>query len=80
MNTRIQESRRSFPRRALLAIAAAAAFTASFAMTVSAQSDPWCEYALRKCLDRYNGCLQIRDQAYCEPRYVACVLDSGCEG
>jgi hypothetical protein len=49
-------------------------------MTVSAQSDPWCEYALRKCLDRYNGCLQIRDQAYCEPRYVACVLDSGCEG
>ena len=56
------------------------AVAGTFAIAASAQSDPWCEYALRKCLDRYNSCLRIRDQAFCEPLYVACVQDSGCSG
>ncbi len=74
------DPRHSVRRRAPLIAVAAVAFAGTFAIAASAQSDPWCEYALRKCLDRYNSCLRIRDQAFCEPLYVACVQDSGCNG
>jgi len=80
MKRSASDPRHSVRRRALLAAAAAIAFAGTFAIAASAQSDPWCEYVLRKCLDRYNSCLQIRDQAFCEPLYVACVQDSGCSG
>lgn len=80
MKIRNPDSRRPARRRAPLAAVAIIAFAATFSIAAGAQSDPWCDYVLRKCLDRYNGCLQIRDQAFCEPLYIACVQDSGCDG
>ncbi len=80
MTTRISDFRRPNGRHALLAAVAAIAFAGGFAVAASTQSDPWCDYVLGKCQDRYNACMRIRDQAFCEPLYVACVQDSGCDG
>lgn len=80
MNSRLPDYRRPAGRRTLLAAVAVFAFAGTFAVAVGAQSDPWCDYVLRKCQDRYNACMRIRDQAFCEPLYVACVQDSGCDG